>query len=278
MPPGVVTLTATVPSPGGLTALILVSESTVKLRAAAFPKDTLVAPVIPLPLITTLAPRAGPPGAGTRPATTGTGTYVNRLAPSVAEMPSGVVTVTFTVPLPGGLTALICVSASTLNLVAAVFPKDTPVVRAKPLPLITTLVPPTCGPLLGVMRVTATTRKAADGGAETLEKVGEGDRSGGRVGDPAGVGVGTPELGADEGEGTTLCGGWGRAGATTPPPPAIVAAAAAAIAADLASGQPRCRTSLRLWAVTRRALEKRGRSDFASSSNCMAWSLNPRHS
>src|SRR5215472_10460336 len=233
---------------------------------------------MPLPLITTLVPPAGLPVAGLRHATTGTGTYVKRSAPPVVETPSGVLTVTFTVPLPGGLTALIWVSASTLNVVAAVLPKDTSVVRAKPLPLITTFVPPTCGPLTGVMRVTATILAVADGGAETLEWVGEGDRSGGRVGDPAGVGVSTPELGDVEGAGTTLCGCWDRAVATTPAPPAIVAAAAAAIAADLASGQPRGRTNLRLCTVTRRALENGGRSDLASSSNCIAWSLNPRHS
>src|SRR5487761_1749315 len=64
MPLAVVTVTATAPgseSWGGLTAVIWVSESTVKLVAGTVPKVTALAPVNPDPLKTTVvAPEMGP--------------------------------------------------------------------------------------------------------------------------------------------------------------------------------------------------------------------------
>jgi hypothetical protein len=51
---------------------------------------------------------------------------------------------------PGGTTALITVSETTLNEVAAVKPKVTDVARVKPKPLITVVFPPAAGPLLGL--------------------------------------------------------------------------------------------------------------------------------
>jgi hypothetical protein len=48
-----------VPLPGGLVAVIVVSESTV-IRALTLPKSTSVAPVKPLPVIVTLPPPAVP--------------------------------------------------------------------------------------------------------------------------------------------------------------------------------------------------------------------------
>ena len=66
-------------------------------------------------------------------------------------VPFGVVTVTLTVPLPEGLVAVICVSLSTVKLLAAFEPKETLVVRIKPVPVIVTLVPPAAGPLVGLM-------------------------------------------------------------------------------------------------------------------------------
>ena len=64
-------------------------------------------------------------------------------------MPSGVVTVMSTVPVPAGLVAVILVALATVKLVAGVEPKSTALVPWKLLPLIVTVVPPTAGPLAG---------------------------------------------------------------------------------------------------------------------------------
>jgi hypothetical protein len=57
---------------GGDTAVIWVAESTVKLVASpAFPNFTLVAPVNPVPVITTAVPPAIGPVAGAIEVTTG---------------------------------------------------------------------------------------------------------------------------------------------------------------------------------------------------------------
>src|SRR5260370_30791689 len=87
--------------------------------------------------------------------------YVNWSAELVAEVPPGVVTITWTMlqnsqlnPPPAGLIAVICVSLTTVKCMAAVAPKKTPVAQVKPLPVIVTLVPPLAGPLVGLMIVT----------------------------------------------------------------------------------------------------------------------------
>src|SRR6516162_9703639 len=69
-------------------------------------------------------------------------------------MPAGVVTVTFTVPVPAGLSAVIEVSLTTVTFVAATVPKSTAVAPVKPVPVIVTVVPPAGGPLVGLMAVT----------------------------------------------------------------------------------------------------------------------------
>ena len=74
MPPAVVTVIARTPivADGGDTAVIWVAESTVKLLASpALPNFTLVAPVNPVPLITTAVPPAIGPDAGEIEVTTG---------------------------------------------------------------------------------------------------------------------------------------------------------------------------------------------------------------
>jgi hypothetical protein len=73
VPLGVVTVTSTVPEgSAGLTAVIEVSELTVKLPAATAPKLTAVAPVKRLPLMATVVPPLVGPDAGDTPVTTGT--------------------------------------------------------------------------------------------------------------------------------------------------------------------------------------------------------------
>lgn len=67
MPPGVFTVTSTVPLPAvlaGLVTVICVSLTTFKLLAAAVPNSTLVAPVNLLPLIVIVVPPASGPDEG----------------------------------------------------------------------------------------------------------------------------------------------------------------------------------------------------------------------
>ena len=73
-------------------------------------------------------------------------------------MPAGVVTVMCTVPVPGGLVAVILVPESIVNCAAAP-PKLTPVSAGgavKPVPVMVTLVPPLVVPLAGKTLVTET--------------------------------------------------------------------------------------------------------------------------
>lgn len=71
VPPGLVTLTSTVPVPAGETAVMDVAELTVKLVAAVAPNVTAVAAVNPEPVIATEVPPASGPAAGATAATVG---------------------------------------------------------------------------------------------------------------------------------------------------------------------------------------------------------------
>jgi hypothetical protein len=154
VPAGVVTVTFTVPAvPAGLAAVIVVSLTTEKLDAGVVPKSTAVAPVKPLPVIVTRVPPPTGPPVGLKLETARP--YVNRSADDAVDVPTGVVTVTFTVPVPAGLSAVIVVSLTTVKFVAAAVPKLTDVAPVKPLPVIVTNVPPTFGPAVGLRPVTA---------------------------------------------------------------------------------------------------------------------------
>jgi hypothetical protein len=73
----------------------------------------------------------------------------------VAEVPSGVVTRTSTLPdEPAGATAVSCVADRTVKLVAAVPPKVTAVVPRKLVPVTVTTVPPPVLPEKGDTPVT----------------------------------------------------------------------------------------------------------------------------
>jgi hypothetical protein len=77
VPPGVVTVTSTVPaSPAGEVAVMLVALTTVNEVAAVLPKLTAVAPVNPLPVMVTSAPPASGPAVGEIPVTVGAEVYV----------------------------------------------------------------------------------------------------------------------------------------------------------------------------------------------------------
>ena len=67
VPPGVVTVTSTVPVPAGLSAVIVVSLTTVTLVAAVVPKSTAVAPVKPVPVIVTVCRRPSDRWSGSGP-------------------------------------------------------------------------------------------------------------------------------------------------------------------------------------------------------------------
>ena len=64
VPPGVVTVTLTVPDPAGAATTICVAESTVTLVTAAVPNVTFVAPAKFVPVIVTWVPPAAAPEVG----------------------------------------------------------------------------------------------------------------------------------------------------------------------------------------------------------------------
>jgi hypothetical protein len=71
----------------------------------------------------------------------------------VALVPDGVVTVTSTVPVPAGETAVIELGELTVKLAALVEANLTAVAPVKPLPLTVTVVPPASGPAFGLTPV-----------------------------------------------------------------------------------------------------------------------------
>jgi hypothetical protein len=108
-------------------------------------------------VIVTTVPPADGPELGVREVTTGRlggAAYVKRSVALVAEVPPGAITVTSTMPLPAGLTALIEVGERIWKLAADAVPNVTAVVPAKPVPVIVTAVPPAAGPPVGVNDVT----------------------------------------------------------------------------------------------------------------------------
>ena len=142
------------PVPAGLSAVIDVSLTTVKFVAAFVPKSTAVAPVKPVPVIVTNVPPPSGPAVGLITETVGAARYVNTSAGDVADVPSGVVTVRSTVPVPAGLSAVIDVSLTTVRFVAAFVPKSTAVAPVKLVPVIVTNVPPPIGPAVGLIAET----------------------------------------------------------------------------------------------------------------------------
>jgi hypothetical protein len=153
VPADVVTVTSTTPTPAGEFTLMEEGPTIVNVVTAVVPKSTALAPVNPVPVMVTAVPPAGGPVAGETEVTVGQ--YVNWSDVLVAVVPAGDVTVTSTVPVPAGETAVIFVSLLTVNDVAAVVPNSTVVAPVKPLPRTVTLVPPDGEPEVGLMLVTA---------------------------------------------------------------------------------------------------------------------------
>ena len=116
------------------------------------PNFTAVAPVKPVPVMTTLVPPIAGPDVGARPVTAGAGRKLN--VPTEVPVPPTVVTLTVTEPVPAAVTAVIWVAELTVKLAAAVLPNCTAVAPVKLVPVMTTLVPPVAGPDVGARPVT----------------------------------------------------------------------------------------------------------------------------
>ena len=93
MPPGLVTVTSTVPLPAGAVAVICVAELIVKAATVA-PNWTPVASLKPVPVIVTWVPPPVGPAFGLTEVTVGAASYVYWSALVAVEVPPGVVTVT----------------------------------------------------------------------------------------------------------------------------------------------------------------------------------------
>lgn len=112
VPPGVVTAIGPVVAAGGTVAVIWVSE--LKMNAAETPsKVTEVAPVNPVPSITTLVP-TGPLAGANEMIVTGDGVTSKFVA--LTSVPSESVTSMFPSEAPAGTVAVICVSELTVKV------------------------------------------------------------------------------------------------------------------------------------------------------------------
>lgn len=159
VPLGVTTVISTAPVPRGEVAVIWVSLFSVKVAKAA-PNLTDVAPVNPLPVMTTPVPPASGPLFVLIPDTTGTVKYANLSASDVKLVPPRLVTVMSTVPVsPAGDVAVSLVSLIYVMLVASVVPNLTVVSEVNLLPVIVTGVPPIKGPVFGVIPDTTGTAR-----------------------------------------------------------------------------------------------------------------------
>jgi hypothetical protein len=157
VPAVVVTRTSTVPAEcAGLSAVIEFELLTTKLVAGVPPKVTPVTLTKLPPVIVTLVPPPTGPAFGFTLVMKGVpSVYVNWLFTVLADVPSGVVTRTDTVPGAAcpGLIAEIVVEFTTVNGAAA-DPNVTAVAPLKPVPVIVTVVPPARGPEFGLTELT----------------------------------------------------------------------------------------------------------------------------
>ena len=147
VPPGVVTATLFAPAvPAGVTAVMLLDETTITLVAATPPTVTLLAPVNSVPVMVIAVPPRVVPDDGLTPEIVGVGT-TNINALGKLAVPPAVVTATLFAPaLPAGVTAVMLVDETTFTLVAATPPIVTLLAPVKFVPVMVIAVPPRVGP------------------------------------------------------------------------------------------------------------------------------------
>lgn len=160
-PLGVVTVILPVVAFAGTVATILVDELTVKVALTPLNR-TDVAPVNPVPVIVTEVP--GGPLVGVNDVIVGPGGVTVKLELLVA-VPSGLTTWMAPVSAAAGTTAVICVSETTVKLLALSPANLTAVVPVKPVPVIVTVVPG--GPEVGENEVIVGTAASAAGATTT---------------------------------------------------------------------------------------------------------------
>ena len=143
VPKGVVTATLFAPAlPAGVTAVMLVDETTITLVAATPPNVTLLASVKFVPVIVIAVPPRVVPEDGLTPEIVGVGT-INVNALGKLAVPPAVVTATSCVPsVPAGVTAVMLVEETTFTLVAANPPTVTLLAPVKSVPVMVISVPP----------------------------------------------------------------------------------------------------------------------------------------
>ena len=155
MPPGVVTVTSTVPTlADGADAVSWVADLNVTEVAALEPKSTVAPETKFVPVIVTIVPPAIGPAAGLTALTVGR-SYPYWSAEEMGLVPPGVVTVTLTVPgLADGAVAASWVVDLNVTEVAGLEPKSTVAPETKFVPVIVTVFPPAVGPPAGLTLVT----------------------------------------------------------------------------------------------------------------------------
>ena len=136
-------------APAGVTAVILVAETTTTDVAAAPPTDTLLGLEKFVPEIVIAVPPIVDPDVGLTLSIVGAGfVYVN--ARGSDAVPTGVVTATVCAPtVPAAVTAAISVADTTRN-VATAPPTLTLLASNKFVPVIVMAVPPRVGPDVGL--------------------------------------------------------------------------------------------------------------------------------
>ena len=140
---GVVTATLFAPAlPAGVTAVMLVEETTFTLVAATPSTVTLLAPVKFVPVMVIAVPPRVVPDDGLTPEIVGVGT-TNVNALGKLAVPLAVVTATSFAPaLPAGVTAVMLVDETTTILVAATPSTVTLLAPVKFVPVMVIAVPP----------------------------------------------------------------------------------------------------------------------------------------
>ncbi len=116
---------------------------------------TVLAPLKPVPVIVTEVPPAISPATGLNPVTAGEASKLNRSAAEVALVPTGVVTVTSTEPASSAGVVTVSEVPEEAVMVPATVPKLTALTPLKPVPVMTTDVPPVVVPPTGLTALTA---------------------------------------------------------------------------------------------------------------------------